>query len=228
MATTISRQTVTDDDGTGTAGSVWNNAFQTQEYDDIDDLFSGTLSLGVGVVCGTLVGTWGNKIAYDTANQLFIGIPGTASSTKYVTFIDSAGNLAARIDSQGMGTFVGAVRSTHATNPNGYAVGAGGSQTQSTSKSTTVVLNKVTGQITTNNANLNAGAYVSFVVTNSAVAAIDVVKVVVASGGTANAYIASVTAVAAGSFTITLQNITGGNLAEALVLTFVVVKGQIT
>lgn len=226
MASTITRTAMTDDDGTGTTGTVFNNAWKTSVYDQIDALFSGTLALGTGIVAGTLVSTWGNKIAYDGSNQLFIGIPGTGSSAKRATFVDSGGSVAAFIDSQGMGIFNGAVRSTHATTPSGYSAGAGGAQTQATSKATGVTLNKVTGQITLNNAALGAGAYVSFVVTNSAVAAVDTIRVCVASGGTANAYIASVTAVAAGSFTITVQNITGGSLSEAPVINFTVFKGQ--
>lgn len=181
-----------------------------------------------GFVARTLVGTWGNRFDYDTANQIIAGIPGSGSSAKKFVIVDSTGATAASVDSLGAGIFNGGVRGGSATVPNGYTAGTGGTVTQITSKATGVTLNKVTGQITMNNANLNAGAYVSFVVTNSAVAAIDVIKVVVASGGTANAYIASVTAVAAGSFTITLQNITAGNLAEAPVLSFVVVKGQTT
>lgn len=106
----------------------------------------------------------------------------------------------------------------------GYVVGAGGAVTQITSKATGVTLNKITGQITMQNAALAAGAKVSFVVTNSTVAATDAVIVSVASGGTANAYRAAVTAVAAGSFTITVENITAGSLSEAPVINFAVIK----
>jgi hypothetical protein len=51
------------------------------------------------------------------------------------------------------------------------------------------------------------------------------VVVNVASGGTANAYRASVTAVAAGSFTVTVENITGGSLSESPVVSFALLKG---
>lgn len=225
MASTISRQTVVDDDGTGTVGTVWNETFQEQEYDDIDDLFSGMLELGTGITAGTLVGTYGNTIQFDTVNQLLVGIPGTGSSTKRVVFIDSLGNAAAAIDSLGAITANGAIRSGHATNPSGYTTGAGGTVTQITSKATGVTLNKVAGQITMNNAALAGGAVVSFTVTNSAVVAVDAITVSVASGGTANAYRASVTAVAAGSFNITVENLTGGSLSEAPVVNFLVWKG---
>jgi hypothetical protein len=110
----------------------------------------------------------------------------------------------------------------------GYAVGAGGAVTQITSKSTGVTLNELCGAITMQAAALAAAAKVSFVVTNSTVGANDVVIVNVKSGGTANAYRANVTAVAAGSFTVTVENITGGSLSESPVIAFAVIKGVIT
>lgn len=106
----------------------------------------------------------------------------------------------------------------------GYAVGSGGTVTQNTSKSTGVVLNKLCGQITMNGAALAAGETASFVVTNTTVAATDIPKAVVSSGGTANAYRADVTAVGTAQFTITVENITAGSLSEAPVITFSVFK----
>ena len=48
-------------------------------------------------------------------------------------------------------------KSAYSTSGIGYAAGAGGTVTQATNKSTTVVLNKTTGQITMNAASLAAG-----------------------------------------------------------------------
>lgn len=107
----------------------------------------------------------------------------------------------------------------------GYATGSGGAVAQATSKSTGVTLNKGTGQITMHNAALAAGAKVSFVVSNSLVAAVDGVVPWVASGGTANAYRVDLTAVGAGTFTLTIENITAGSLSEAPVIGFAVIKG---
>jgi len=101
---------------------------------------------------------------------------------------------------------------------------SGGTVTQLTSKSTGVTLNKPSGQITTHNASLAGGAEVSFTVTNSEIAATDVVIVNVASGATTGTYIASVSAVAAGSFDVTLSNV-GTTAGEALVLNYVALKG---
>jgi hypothetical protein len=100
----------------------------------------------------------------------------------------------------------GAVTSSSATAGIGYTTGAGGTQTQSTSRSTGVTLNKITGLITCNSTSLAAGAEASFVVTNSSVAATDTVIVNVVSSSTGTP-VAFVTAVAAGSFTITLSNL---------------------
>lgn len=108
----------------------------------------------------------------------------------------------------------------------GYATGAGGTQTQGSGsgKATGVTLDKICGQITMDGANLNAGAYATFTLTNSTIATTDGVQVWIDSGGTASAYVAFVTAVGAGSCAITVQNITGGNLAEAPVIGFAVIK----
>ena len=106
----------------------------------------------------------------------------------------------------------------------GYPAGLGGAVTQGTSKATGVTLSKVTGQITTHDASLAGGAEVSFVVTNTTVAATDVPMVAIQSGASTGTYVASVSAVAAGSFTVTLSNL-GTTAGEALVINFVVLKG---
>lgn len=106
----------------------------------------------------------------------------------------------------------------------GYSTGAGSTITQQTNKSTGVTLNNICGQITMNAAALAGAAKISFVVTNSKVAATDIIAVVIVSGGTANAYRANVTAVAGSSFTVTVENITAGSLSEAPVVGFAVIK----
>jgi hypothetical protein len=119
----------------------------------------------------------------------------------------------------------GSILSSSATLGIGYTTGAGGAVTQLTSKSTAPpAINKMCGQITMNNAALAAGAKVSFAVSNSSCAATDIPQVAVVSGGTANAYRANVTAVAASSFTVTVENITAGSLSEAPVIGFFINK----
>lgn len=107
----------------------------------------------------------------------------------------------------------------------GYATGAGGAVTQLTSKSTGVTLNTMCGTITMNNAALNTVTSVQFVLTNSNIAATDVLIVNLKSANTAGSYFVSVDALGAGSATISLRNYSGGNLSEAVVLQFVVIKG---
>jgi hypothetical protein len=112
----------------------------------------------------------------------------------------------------------------------GYKTGVsvGGTVTQQTNRTTGVTLDKLSGAITTNSTSLAAEASADFVVTNSKVAIGDVVAVSVRSGAVAAGTIVTVTAVAAGSFTIRVHN---GNasagVAEtgAIVINFVVLKG---
>lgn len=106
----------------------------------------------------------------------------------------------------------------------GYATGTGGTVTQATDKSTGVTLNKRCGQITMNNASLSAATEVSFTLTNSVIAATDVVMVCIGSGATAGAYNVQCDAVAGGSCRISIGNMSSGSLSEAIVLNFVVVK----
>ena len=48
------------------------------------------------------------------------------------------------------------------------------------------------------------------------------------SGGTLGSYNIQAHTMASGSFKISVQNVSGGSLSEALVIAFVVVKGAIT
>ena len=104
----------------------------------------------------------------------------------------------------------------------------GGTVTQATSKSTTVVLNTHTGQITLHAAALAAGVEVTFTVTNSTVGAADVVVLNHGSAGTAGSYLVGISAVASGSFKATVSNVSGGSLSEAIVLNFAVIGGSAT
>ena len=108
----------------------------------------------------------------------------------------------------------------------GKAIGyvSGGAVTQLTDKTTGVTLNKPCGQITMAAGSIAAAGEASFTVTNSEVAATDVVMVCVGSGGTSGAYAVGVTAVGAGSFEVTVSNLTAGGLDEALVLNYAVMK----
>jgi hypothetical protein len=103
----------------------------------------------------------------------------------------------------------------------GYATGAGGAVTQATSRTTGVTLNKTTGAITLFSAAGSATA-ATFTVTNSTVAATDVIILNQKSG--TDLYDLMVTAVAAGSFNISFRT-TGGTTTEQPVFNFAVIKG---
>ena len=106
----------------------------------------------------------------------------------------------------------------------GYKAGSGGTVTQSSSKTNGVTLNKISGEIVMNAAALADDATAAFTLTNSTIAATDVVIVNVASVGTAGAYQVTVGAVAAGSCSISVLNVSGGSLSQAIKLNFAVIK----
>lgn len=100
----------------------------------------------------------------------------------------------------------------------------GGAVTQATNKGTGVTINRRAGVITLNNASLAAAAEVGFTVTNSEVAAGDVVVVCIGGGATAASYTVTAEAVAAGSFKVILGNTSAGALGEAVEVNFAVIK----
>jgi hypothetical protein len=108
---------------------------------------------------------------------------------------------------------------------------SGGAITQQTNRSTGVTINALTGAITTNTASLAAEASAVFVVTNNNVRIGDVPVVAIRSGAVALNTRATVTAVANGSFSITIVN---GNVAAgtaetgAIVINFIVFKNVAT
>jgi hypothetical protein len=108
----------------------------------------------------------------------------------------------------------------------GYSTAAQGAVTQATDKSTGVTLNRSMGRITMNGAALAAGAAASFTLTNSLLSVADTIIVNVSGGGTAAAYTAYVSSMAAGSAVLTLRNLSAGSLSEAVVLNYAIIHGQ--
>jgi len=108
----------------------------------------------------------------------------------------------------------------------GYGVGAGGTVTQATSKSTGVTLNKPSGAITMNNAALASGAAVAFTLNNSLIANADKVTANVNSTGsvTYDGYSVRVR-VSVGACVFTVKNETAGSLSEPVSINFEVHKG---
>jgi len=109
----------------------------------------------------------------------------------------------------------------------GYSTAAQSAVTQLTSKSTAVTANTSNVQITMNNAALAAGAIVSFTLNNSLLSPRDVLIVNVAGGNaTAGTYTAFVSTITTGSAVISLYNVSGGSLSEAVKLNLAIIHGQ--
>jgi hypothetical protein len=141
----------------------------------------------------------------------------------------AGGALTNRLTVDGTGTVsTGTLRSTSPTAGLGYSTGAGGTigQGSGSGKATGVTLNTVTGLITMDGAVLNAGVIVSFTLTNSAIAATDTLILQHNSGGTVGAYTFSAQP-AGGSALINVRNATAGNLTEAPVIRFTVIKSYL-
>lgn len=115
----------------------------------------------------------------------------------------------------------GSILSSGGTSGIGYATGAGGTVTQLTSRATGVTNNKACGAITLFSA-AGSATYSTFTVTDSAVAATDVIVANQKSG--TDKYIVLVTAVAAGSFNLSLAT-TGGTTTEQPVIQYCAIKG---
>lgn len=163
----------------------------------------------VGHHSAIMGGTSGNALFYSAADNIEIAPAATVTVTLTTTST----------------TFGTSILSTYASAGSGYATGAGGSVTQLTSRTTGVTLSKPCGQITTHTASLAAGATAKFTVTNTLVAATDHVDVSIQSGTTTDATRVRVQSVAAGSFTIVVEN-GHASTAEtgAIVINFAVTK----
>tara|TARA_R110000737_G_scaffold323775_1_gene336488 strand:+ start:297 stop:767 length:471 start_codon:yes stop_codon:yes gene_type:complete len=95
---------------------------------------------------------------------------------------------------------------------------------QASNKTTGVTASAFAGKITMNGAALADGVEAVFTVTNTKIAATDIVIVNHASAGAAGSYMVHVVEVGAGSFKIGVGNVSGGSLSEAIVLHFAVIK----
>ena len=163
----------------------------------------------------------------------------TPTAARTISFPDATGTVALVGGSSGqlLYNLSGAVAGTSTTFdastgtrfvvPFGYGAGAGGTVTQATNKSTAVTLSTRCGQVTMNGANLVANTAVTFTLTNTQIAATDILMLNHVSGGTLGTY-SFVPRCAAGSATISVRNVTAGDLAEAVVIGFAVIKASTT
>jgi hypothetical protein len=107
----------------------------------------------------------------------------------------------------------------------GYSAAAQGTVTQLTSKSTAVTLNKSSGRITLNNEALAGNTAVSFTLNNTSISANDTIIVCVSGGATTAAYTTYISSLATGSALVTLRNLTGGSLGEAVIINYAIIHG---
>ena len=105
----------------------------------------------------------------------------------------------------------------------GYTAAAQGTVTQATDKSTAVTLNKPAGRITMNAASLATATNATFTLNNSFISANDTVILTISGGqATAGSYNVFANNLGAGSVSISLRNISGGSLSEAVVINFAI------
>jgi hypothetical protein len=173
-----------------------------------------------------------NLIAMEVGALKRVGDTGATSQPSqplHFYYLNGGGvrtlGLVAQVTSAALASLIGDVRIGGSF---GYATGYGGAVTQATSKSTGVTLNKICGAITMNNASLAANTIVGFILTNSMIAADDIVHVWVKSGNASvGSYRANSEGNTSGARTIILENKTAGSLSEAIVLGFTVIKSVI-
>lgn len=209
------------------SGTNWAFNSQSGTWYAID-LTSGSFEIPLAV-SNNLVGVAGTAVLgfNGTSNQAPIG--GGAGDAGIAR--NAVGTIEVNTGVKGtLGTLTGAsILGGTATGGIGFTkgVGVGGTVSQASSKSTTVILNHASGQITMLNSALAASTTVSFTLTNSAIAAGDVLILNHVSAGTAGSYTLNAQC-AAGSALINVRNVSLGSLSEAIVIGFVVIKGATT
>lgn len=224
------------------AGSIANAALANSAVANLSGTNTGdnaTNSQYSGLAASKLdVSGNGGSLTGLTKTQVGLGsVDNTSDANKPVsTAGQTALNLKANITSQtfvtpvlGVATGTSLALTGNLTSSGGsigYATGNGGTVTQATSKSTGVTLNKLTGDITLNAAALAAATIVSFTLTNSTIAATDVIILQHQTTGTFGAYTLN-GRTAAGSAVITIRNNTAGSLGEAIVIKYLVVKAVV-
>jgi|15BtaG_2_1085339.scaffolds.fasta_scaffold00398_12 hypothetical protein len=147
-------------------------------------------------------------------------------------FLSSTGTLGLAIAGTSLATLnansftvAGGVKSTDATAGIGYATGAGSTVTQITSITTGVTINAAAGEIKTVASTLAENAEATFTVTNSAVGLQDTIVLSMQSTSSAGLPVLYVSAVAVGSFDVTISNLAAAALDNTLTMNFAVIKG---
>lgn len=200
--------------------------------------FTGSFS-GLTLVESTTLAT-GNAVAGCNLTGATLAADGTDANINLTLTPKGTGvvNIAAAnvdggtIDGTTIGvTSASSVKATtiQATTSIGYPTGTGGTVTQATSRTTGVTLDKITGEIVLFGPTTIAGhSSQEFTLTNSTIAANDVVVVCIKSGITTAQYVVGTTAIAAGSCKISIQNVNNAATgSDTPVLQFAVIKGAV-
>jgi hypothetical protein len=136
------------------------------------------------------------------------------------------GNIMSNTKATGVAYLDPEFSTMYATEEIGYAASAQGTVTQLTSKSTAVTLDKSAGRITMNNASLATATNATFTLNNALISANDTVILTISGGqATAGSYNVFANSLATGSVSITLRNISGGTLSEAVVINYCIIHG---
>lgn len=177
--------------------------------------------------------TGGNLFsAYYMNASISMGAPNVAANVLTANYIQGTTSIAfySNVTSGYDISAVNLIGTTSVSSPgnitssNGIGFSTGGTVTQITSRSTSVTLNKPTGQITLFTAILSANSSTSFVLNNTYIDDTDLVLVEHISGGTLGKYNITATP-AAGSATITIRNNSASASAnEQPVLKFMVFR----
>lgn len=189
---------------------------------------SGVLTSCTGLPISTGVSGLGTGIA------AFLATPSSANLIAAITDETGTGalvfNANANLTAPNIGVAVGTSLTTSGllkstgTAGVGYGVGAGGSVTQLTSRSTGVTLNKICGSITLFAA-AGSTTPAQFAVANSTVVATDVIALSVQSAS--NTYLTYVANVGAGTFSIAFSA-TVGTASDSPIINFTVIKSVVT
>lgn len=198
-------------------------------------------NLGLGTIATQDAGSvtiTGGSISGVSFSGTFTGIT-SITSTSFFTDDAAAGLTLTANDLLADGTDTdididitpkgtGAVKSTNilADSSIGFTTGNGGTVTQITSRTTGVTLNAPSGQITLVAGSISGLSSQEFTLTNSYIAATDVVLVSFGSGLTATTYDVTVTETSAGSCKISVHNVNNSATpTDTPVINFVVFKG---
>jgi hypothetical protein len=235
-----------DIDSSTTAGIYWTGANETQFDDNWIDGFTCILCANISDIGSHYPGTHGlvlngahawlssGMMWTNNATPVTIGPSGGTQSTLVTIYGSSqwfnsascSGTptfIVINIANVGVGNCPAA--SLSASGSIGYATGfgTGGAVTQGTSRTTGVTLNNITGAITMFTGAPVIGTPVSFTVTNSAVAATDVVYATVKSA--TNTYEVITSATGSGSFQLTVTSL-AGTASDTPVINFAIIKGS--